>query len=66
MKLNDFSIIPEEELCSKCNSAHQCEYNYFWLEPIIEDISEQNIFNLKTTVIPAVVAVVGKMRRKKK
>jgi hypothetical protein len=46
MKLAEFNIFPEEELCSRCNSARQCEYNYLWLEPTTGDMSEQNIVNL--------------------
>jgi hypothetical protein len=49
MKLAEekFNIITKEEWSSRCNNACQCEQNYLRLEPIIEDISEQNVMNLQ-------------------
>jgi hypothetical protein len=49
MKLAEekFNIVTKEEWSSRCNNARQCKQNYFHLEPIIDDISEQIVINLQ-------------------
>jgi hypothetical protein len=42
-----FSVITKEEWTSRCHNTCQCEQNYWRLEPIFDDISQQIIVNLQ-------------------